>query len=56
MYCMPSTALTLGDLKMVKNEFFVFREAVGKVIVGEEFFGRVSVQSGIAGTNKPIRN
>lgn len=56
MYCMPSTALTLGDLKMVKNEFFVFREAVGKVIVGEEFFGCVSVQSGIAGTNKPIRN
>lgn len=56
MYCMPSTALTVGDLKMVKNESSVFREAVGKVRVGEEFFGRVSMQSGIAGTNKPIRN
>lgn len=56
MYCLPSTALTVGDLKMVKNEFSVFREAVGKVIVGEKFFGRVSVQSGIAGTNQELIN
>lgn len=49
---MPSTVLTAGDLKMVKTEFSVFRDAVGKVIVGEEFFGCVSLQSGI----RPIRN
>lgn len=52
---MPSTALTtVGDLKMVKNEFSVFREAAGKIIVRGEFFGCLSVQSGIAGTNQEL--
>ena len=44
---MPSTMLTPRDLKMMKNELSLFREAVGKRIAGEGIFGHVLVVSGI---------
>lgn len=44
--------LTARDLKMVKNEFSVFRDVLGKGIVGEESFGCASVQAEI----RPVRN
>lgn len=47
VHCVPSTMLTPRDLKMMKNELSLFREAVGKRIAGEGIFGHVLVVSGI---------
>lgn len=44
---MPNTMLTPRDSKMMKNDLSLFREAVGKGIIGEGIFGDVFVLSGI---------